>query len=285
MKRRDFMIGSFLSAILAACRRKASFSSELIKPFESNFEFPLVQVPGKYAVEAWEHLTKDDAISPVVIGDPESLLYISEGIEFAEQLEVEATLAKVEKLEFPHGLREAKLAEFKAISESMKDNETFKEMFGDLDSENEFIIESSDILNDWPRGRNSKSKLSIPSVAINWATEKPFETIVIALIPTSDWTTVPAYMRFGGYNDCPASEWHIAALRYWRDLYNVRLIGLSHDTLDLRVTRHPKTREEAAKQAIALYDYCPDLVEQGSGSISELARDLMSNNWWYLWWD
>jgi len=111
------------------------------------------------------------------------------------------------------------------------------------------------------------------------------DQILIALIPTSDWTEIPAYMRFGGYNDCPAPEWHVAALRYWRDLYNVQLIGLSHETIDLRIPHPPQSREEAAAQAITLYDYCPDIVEQGSGSVSELARDLMTHNWWYLWWD
>lgn len=279
------MIGSFMSTILAACRRAPSFSTGMITPVESNFKFPLVQVPGKFAVEAWEHLAKDDTQTPVVIGSLEHIEYISEGMEFAEQETVEQILAKANNLDFPKELKAIKLKEFRDLMEAMKDDPNFKGMLEELELEANPTIEPKDILADWPTGRVAKSNLTLPSVAIDWSAEKSFKIIVVALLPTSDWTEAPAYLRFGGYNDCPASEWHVAALRYWRDLYGVRLVGLSHDTLDLRVSTFPKSREEAAQQAIALYDYCPDLVDQGSGSISELARDLMSHNWWYLWWD
>ena len=285
MKRRDFMIGSVVSYILAACGRKPRFSNHLIQSLESDFIFPLVQVPGKYTVEAWEYLALDKTQTPVVIGSSESLLYISEGMEFGEQVSVEEILVKAAALEFPNGLKKLKQKQFRELAESMKDNPNFKEMFPDLETEVSLTIEPSDILNDWPSGRASKNSSKLPSVAIDWSNEKPFDEVVIALVPTSDWTEVPAYMRFGGYNDCPASEWHVAALRHWRDLCGVQLVGVSHETLDLRIARHPETREEAAAQAIAIYDYCPDVVDQGSGSISELARDIMNHNWWYLWWD
>lgn len=285
MKKRDFLIGSVVSYILAACGRKSHFSNHLIQPFESDFNFPLVQVPGKYAVEAWEYLALDKTQTPVVIGSTESLLYISDGMEFGEQESVEEILGKAATLMFPKGLKELKQKQFQELAESMKDNPNFKEMFPDLEGEVSLTIEESDILSDWPSGRASKGSSKMPSVAIDWSNEKPFDKVVIALIPTSDWTEVPAYMKFGGYNDCPASEWHVAALRHWRDLYGVQLVGVSHDTLDLRIARRPETREEAAAQAIAIYNYCPDVVDQGSGSVSELARDILNQNWWYLWWD
>lgn len=285
MKRRDFMIGSVVSFILAACGHKPRFSHHMIQSFDSDFIFPLVQVSGKYTVEAWEYLVQDKTQTPVIIGNSESLLYISEGMEFGVQESVEEILAKAEALEFPNGLKELKQKQFQELTESMKDSPNFKEIFSALEAEVSSSIEPSDILKNWPSGQTYKNSSKTPSVAIDWSSEKPFDEVVIALVPTSDWTEVPAYMRFGGYNDCPASEWHVAALRYWRDLYGVKLVGASHDTLDLRIARHPETREEAATQAIAIYNYCPDVVDQGSGSISELARDIMNHNWWYLWWD
>jgi hypothetical protein len=255
----------------------------MIRPFESDFEFPLVQVDGKFAVEAWEYFARDPSISPVIIGDPENELYISEAIEFGETISVEQIIAKAEALEFPKGLQVEKRAELSNMLEAGKGDQNFEAMFGHLDLETE--IDPKDILSDWPKRTNKEGNGNLPSVAINWSTGKPIETTLIALIPTADWTEIPAYLRFGGYNDCPAPHWHVAAMRHWRDIYDVRLIGLSHDTLDLRIGKHPQTKKEAAQQAINLYEYCPDLVDQGSGSISELARDLMSHRKWSLWWD
>ena len=279
------MIGSILSALLIACGRKTSFSAEMIQPFESKLGFPLVQVRGVHVLEAWEHLSKNKAVSPVVIGDPESLLYISEGLEYADSETVEDVLLKAERLEFPSGLKAMRSVELKELLELGKNDSNFKELFAGLEADQEISISTEDVLSDWPRGRANKSKITLPSVAIDWSSETPLETVIIALIPTSDWTEVPAYMRFGGYNDCPASEWHVAALRYFRDLNNVRLVGISHDTIDLKAMRPPQSRGAAAQLAIDLYEYCPDLVDQGSGSIGELARDSMTTSLWSLWWD
>src|SRR6266567_2610402 len=67
----------------------------------------------------------------------------------------------------------------------------------------------------------------------------------IALIPTDDWTTVPAHLRWGGWNACPRAEYHVAALRSWRDRFGAELIGLSSDRMDLRVAHRPDTVEQA----------------------------------------
>jgi len=279
------MVGSFISAFLAACGRKTSFSTEMMQPYESKLGFPLVQVAGEYALDAWEHLSIDTTISPVIIGDPKDLLYISESLEYTESETVEEIIIKAKKLKFPSGLKAWRRAAFTELLGSGENNPEFKALFGNLESIPEEIMKPSDILADWPRGRSPKRKLNLPSLAIDWRTDLPLKTVVIALIPTSDWTEVPAYLRFGGYNDCPSPEWHVAALRYWRDINSARLIGVSHETLDLRVGKQPETREEAAQQAIDLYEYCPDIIDQGTGSFSELARGIMQDEWWSLWWD
>jgi len=279
------MIGSVISSILAACGRKPGFSGNLIQTLESDFEFPLVQVPGQFTVEAWEYLAQDKTQTPIVIGNAESLLYISEGMEFGEEQSVKSILVKAETLDFPEGLEALRLRQYNDLAKSMKGNADFEDLYLEAIIADGLTIEVSDILNDWPSGRAPDPTATLPSVAIDWSNDKPFEKVVIALIPTSDWTEVPAYMRFGGYNDCPGPEWHVAALRFWRNLYGAQLIGLSHETLDVRLAHLPQTREEAAAQAISLYNYCPDIVAQGSGSVAELARQLMSGNWWSLWWD
>src|SRR5262249_5334448 len=92
-------------------------------------------------------------------------------------------------------------------------------------------------------------------------------------------------LRWGGWNECPAAEYHVAAMRSWRDRYGAELVGMSSGMLNFRVTAKPKTREEALALAREQYIYCADLIDQGVQTYSALAADLMANDWWYFWWD
>jgi len=107
----------------------------------------------------------------------------------------------------------------------------------------------------------------------------------IAIFPTDDWTTIPAYLRFGGWNACPAAEYHVAAMRTWRDRYGVELVGVASDTLNLTVQRRPESRDEALALAREQYVYCNDIIDQGVETYSALAATLMASDWWYFWWD
>jgi hypothetical protein len=48
---------------------------------------------------------------------------------------------------------------------------------------------------------------------------KPWAKVYIVLLPTDDPTTIPAHVHWGGWNNCPPPEYHVAALREWRDRY------------------------------------------------------------------
>jgi Domain of unknown function (DUF4253) len=137
-------------------------------------------------------------------------------------------------------------------------------------------------LGEWPASSGPSAGLS---VAYNILTGEPLPKVYIGLAATDDWTTIPAYLRWGGWNDCPAAEYHVVAMRTWRDRYGIELIGMSFDTINLRVAAKPKTREEALALARDQYIYCADIVDQGVQTYSALAADLMANDWWYFWWD
>jgi len=34
-----------------------------------------------------------------------------------------------------------------------------------------------------------------------------------------------------------------------------------------------------------MYEFCPDVVDQGAGSVEELERGIKLTNSFYLWWD
>jgi hypothetical protein len=82
---------------------------------------------------------------------------------------------------------------------------------------------------------------------------------------------------FVSSGDAPAA----LAARIW----GAELIGLGSDTINLRVSRKPGTREEALELARAQYVYCNDIIDQGVGSYRELAAGLMASDWWFFWWD
>ena len=116
-------------------------------------------------------------------------------------------------------------------------------------------------------------------------TGEPFPKVHIVLVPTDDSSTIPAHLHWGSWNECPAPEYHVAALRHWRDAYGAELVGLGRDTIDLKVARTPATRGEAIELARVQYAYCNDIIDQGTGSYSVLAAQLMAHDWWFFWWD
>ncbi len=137
-------------------------------------------------------------------------------------------------------------------------------------------------LGEWPAKPEPSVGLTVVSDIL---TGKPLPKAYVGIAPTDDWTTIPAYLRWGGWNECPAAEYHVAAMRGWRDRYGAELVGMSADTLNLRIATRPKTREEALALAREHYIYCADIIDQGFPSYSALAAYLMANDWWYFWWD
>ena len=78
---------------------------------------------------------------------------------------------------------------------------------------------------------------------------------------------------------------HVAVHRKWREEYGAQIVGISGDTINMRVSRRPATREEALALAREQFLYCSDLVLQGTETLEVLAASLMESDWWYFWWD
>lgn len=113
----------------------------------------------------------------------------------------------------------------------------------------------------------------------------PVRNLHIGLFPTADPTVVPAVFDFGGWNECPPSEVHVALHRSWRDRYGARLINMGFDTLTFHVTRPPMTFNEALDLAREHYAYCNDTIDQGFESLDALASALVAAQTWCFWWD
>jgi hypothetical protein len=134
----------------------------------------------------------------------------------------------------------------------------------------------------WPEESLPKTRSSIvfPS-----ADNEPLAQAHLALVPTLFGWQVPAYLRYGAWNNCPSAGEHVALFRYWEGRYGATLLGIADDVVELEVARPPHTREAALELARQHYLYCPDIVVQGTKTLQELAARLLDSSLWFFWWD
>ena len=85
--------------------------------------------------------------------------------------------------------------------------------------------------------------------------------VVLAEIPVKNPWEVFAFLPFGGWNDCPSSEEHMAVAKYWFETYQAVPALMTHDVLEY------------------------DLPKQGVGTSGRLADGLTQSTTWYFWWD
>ena len=76
-----------------------------------------------------------------------------------------------------------------------------------------------------------------------------------------------------------------AILDSWEDRFDAYLVGLGFDTLKLIVGRPPTDVHSANRVAAEHLAFCPDIISQGFGSISQYAPKLVGRHRWDFWWD
>lgn len=307
MRRRAFMSGTLASASLAvtgsrweAMTAPSTSESEEARAIAA-FPFERVETTGDQALPAWEQLKTAGRGVPVVLGDDRSVATLMDAFSPAlpNQRTVADILAAAAGLRHPEDLSARQVLEETRAHESLlqrlesKPDALPKMSVIDADGNRRDLTSEETRaamlrprepppMGEWPVAVAPAPGLS---VAIDILSKRPLQKVHIALVPTDDWTTIPAHLRWGGWNDCPHSEYHVAALRAWRDRFDAELVGLDFDTMNLRVTRPPRTRPEALELAREQYVYCNDIVDQGLDTLSNLAASLMANDWWYFWWD
>jgi hypothetical protein len=238
----------------------------------ANFPFEVVETSGEGALATWEELKSAGRGVPVVVGkDVESVLGPFDPEERWPKRPVSEILSAAEAIRFPEDLFLMRRNEAAvALAAMRKRDPSFR------------FDEHDPPLGEWPAEVSHSPGLS---VAHDFRTGQPLSKVQIVLIPTDDPTTVPAHLFWGHWNACPAPEFHIAALRHWRDRYGAELVGIENDTLNIRVARRPAAREEALELARVQYAYCDELIGEGYETYSAVAADLMAHDWWFFWWD
>ena len=74
----------------------------------------------------------------------------------------------------------------------------------------------------------------------------------------------------------------IAQLKKWDSAYGLRFRGVGFDWVEAEFVRKPSNMLSFAQE---VYKFCPDVVDQGAGSVEKLAAEMARTNALYLWWD
>jgi uncharacterized protein DUF4253 len=108
--------------------------------------------------------------------------------------------------------------------------------------------------------------------------------VVIALVPCKDYAAAAAYLRFGGWDDCPRPWVHVAIANRWAASHSAVLVASTSATLEFRVARPITTRTDAMEMAMTHYLYDFETVQQ-PGTIERAAASLVGSTVWGFWWD
>jgi hypothetical protein len=135
---------------------------------------------------------------------------------------------------------------------------------------------------DWNTESGSGEEFSVIREALS---RKIYPWVLVAKVPTAQPYEVPAYLKFGGWNDCPQAPIHVALWKKWQQEYDARILCLSGDVIEATVAHPPRDKEACYKLAREQFAYCADIVDQGVGSIDALAAVLYGGKSWYFWWD
>lgn len=228
----------------------------------------VIHVPGGDAsVKLWHKLHASlpaVGYSPVMLGEPDDLDSHRERLQFDARpaTEVLAAAAKVDPVEYFRTTRLERLEDMASMGEDPS---------AVLPPEGR-----------WPDKPQPSHRFSTP---FHILTGKPHKELAVALVPTPRSWEVPAHLAFGGWNECPGDETHVAVLSHWNRLYGAEVLAMTSDVLELFVARPPTTRDEATAVARDVYVYCPDTVDQGVETIQNLASLMLNGSAWYFWWD
>jgi ankyrin repeat protein len=104
----------------------------------------------------------------------------------------------------------------------------------------------------------------------------------LAALPTSDKYEAIAYMQTNGCNFGLGPGGIIKWLKKLEKEQPFVLTGIGHDFLDGSFTRPIKHPKALARR---MYKFCPDIVDQGCGTVEALTEVLKEKRRLFFWWD
>jgi hypothetical protein len=138
------------------------------------------------------------------------------------------------------------------------------------------------MLGEWPGESREKGSVGLHKEIL---TGKIKMKVFVGSAKIEEPWQLPAYMKYGNWNACPAPSVHCAFFRKWQREYGAQIVGMSNDVIECKVADPPRDREAAVELAWEQFWYCEDIVYQGCETIHNLAATLLNSPYWYFWWD
>jgi hypothetical protein len=104
---------------------------------------------------------------------------------------------------------------------------------------------------------------------------------IVGLLPTTDKFAVMAAMDINGDNCDVGTAGVIAWMRELDEAQSYVLTGIGFNFLEGAFTEPVRDPADLAER---MYEFCPNIVDQGTETVGELAKELRRGRL-YLWWD
>jgi Domain of unknown function (DUF4253) len=221
------------------------------------FQYLTTQCSGIDALNEWSRLRargKLEGFYPVIIGDDDDLERLSESMELHDDNPA-LIIAAANELGGSSALQ------------------SIREREPDLFESVERGV--------WPSNIAHQSFVSHTDIL----TRKPKAQLYIAHLPTVQSHEALAYLKYGGWNECPPPVEQVAIHKMWSDRYGAEVVFATGDVIECRVGKPPTIVEHAFELAEQQFVYCTDIVFQGVQTMSALAACLKNHDVWYFWWD
>jgi hypothetical protein len=105
---------------------------------------------------------------------------------------------------------------------------------------------------------------------------------VMAVLKTSDKYEVLKQIKTDGINFDIDNDSLIKIVHSFDKECGLELIGASGDWCEFTITREPCDWMKFSEMA---YKYCPDIVDQGTGTVEALSAEMKRTKRLYFWWD
>ena len=104
----------------------------------------------------------------------------------------------------------------------------------------------------------------------------------ITILKTNDQFEILKVMQTGGINYNLDNQAVINKLIEWHTNFPFEIIAADSASITARFIRKPLNMLSFAQE---VYDFCPDIVDQGTNTVEVLAEEMEKSDILYLWWD
>jgi len=108
------------------------------------------------------------------------------------------------------------------------------------------------------------------------------ESNYLAVIKGKSDTEILKWRQTNGINYDIDNDSIISKLQEWKSKNDFILLGAGMDWLQIQFIYQTPDFAEFAKE---VYEFCPDIVDQGIGDVEKLAPEMKRMNGVFLWWD